>query len=92
MSEFPEPGGGTADAAALFSRYLEFYRRPCTKVASLPDAEQRTSRLPSGWTPLELLVHLAFMERRWFVWGFLGEPVDEPWGDDLDGRWDVRPT
>ena len=21
------------------------------------------------------------MERRWFVWGFLGEQVDDPWGD-----------
>src|SRR3712207_7161739 len=27
------------------------------------------------------------MERRWFVWGFLGEQVDEPWGDSRgDGR------
>ena len=90
MSEFPEPGGGTADAAALFSRYLEFYRQTVArKVTSLPDAEQRTSRLPSGWSPLELLVHLAHMERRWFVWGFLGEPVDDPWDDDRDGRWHV---
>ena len=48
--------------------------------------------MPSGWTPLELLQHLALMERRWFVWGFLGEPVDDPWGDsggDDEGRWHV---
>ena len=38
-------------------------------------------RLPSGWTPLELLDHVAHMEQRWFVWGFLGEPVADPWGD-----------
>jgi hypothetical protein len=38
------------------------------------------------------------MEQRWFVWGFLGEQVDEPWGDwsvdepwdeDRNGRWTV---
>jgi hypothetical protein len=28
------------------------------------------------------------MEQRWFVWGFLGEQVDEPWGDwDTDEPW-----
>ena len=34
----------------------------------------------------------ALMERRWLVWGFLGEPVDDPWGDsggDDEGRWRV---
>ena len=56
------------------------------KVRSLPEADQRASRLPSGWTPLELLSHLAHMERRWFVWGFLGEDVDDPWGDDAERR------
>jgi hypothetical protein len=25
------------------------------------------------------------MEQRWFVWGFLGEPVSDPWGD-----WNVE--
>ena len=49
MSEFPEPGGGTADAAALFSRYLEFYRETVVaQGASLPDAEQRTSPAAVG--------------------------------------------
>ena len=36
-----------------------------------------------------MLSHLAHMERRWFVWGFLGEQVDDPWGDDRDDRWHV---
>jgi hypothetical protein len=41
---------------------------------------------------LGLVKHLAFMERRWIVWGFLGRDVDEPWGDsDPDGPgWRVR--
>ncbi len=92
MSEFPEPSGETADPSALFARYLDFYRETVVrKVRSLPAAEVRTSRLPSGWTPLELLSHLAHMERRWIGWGFAGEDVDEPWGDARDDRWHVPP-
>lgn len=87
---FPEPSGETGDPAVLFARYLDFYRETVVrKVGSLSDAEARRSRLPSGWSPVELLRHLAFMERRWFVWGFLGEAVDEPWGDAVDERWHV---
>jgi len=90
MSEFPEPRGGAADPGALFERYLEFFRETVVrKVESLPDTDLRQTRLPSGWTPIELVNHLAFMERRWFVWGFLGEPVEDPWGDALDDRWHV---
>jgi len=87
---FPEPTGETADAAVLFARYLDFYRETVLrKLAALPPAELRASRLPSGWTPVELLTHLAHMERRWIVWGFLGEDVGDPWGDQRDGRWHV---
>jgi len=38
--------------------------------------------------PLELLKHLVFMERRWLQWGFAGEQVDDPWGDNRDGLGD----
>ena len=52
--------------------------------------ELRRSRLPSGWTPLALLKHLAGVERRWFQWGSAGEPVDNPWPDrGPGGRWHV---
>ena len=90
MTEFPEPRGSTSDSAELFTRYLDFCRETVLrKVASLSEANLRVSRLPSGWTPLELVVHLAYMERRWFVWGFLGEEVDDPWGDAKDDGWQV---
>jgi hypothetical protein len=96
VSDFPEPRGGASDPGALFSRYLEFYRETVVrKTLSLPDEAQRTSVLPSGWTPVEMLSHLAHMEQRWMVWGFLGEDVAEPWGDARDDRWHVpddRPT
>jgi len=85
-----EPAPATGDPITLFGEYLRFYREAAVaKVRALPPEEQRTSRLPSGWTPLELLHHLAFMERRWFAWNFLGEQVDEPWGDRRDERWFV---
>ena len=57
----------------------------------MSDEELRTSRLPSGWTPLELVKHLVYMERRWLRWGFLAEQVPQPWGDEQDDRWHVGP-
>ena len=81
-----------SDPATLFVGYLDFYReKSIEKVLALSAEAQRTSSLPSGWTPLELLNHLAHMERRWFVWGFLAEQVDAPLGDEVDGRWVVPP-
>lgn len=86
----PEPAPDAAEPAALFSRFLDWYRDTAVrKVGSLSDAEQRRTRLPTGWTPLELVSHLAHMEQRWFVWGFLGEQVAAPWGDRRDDRWHV---
>ena len=86
---FPEPRG-TKPPADLFADYLDFYRAGVEwKLRSIDEAALRTSRLPSGWTPIELLAHLVAMERRWFVWGFAGEPVAEPWGDNRDGDPDA---
>lgn len=88
-----EPSPGLPDEAAHHAAYLAFYRETfLEKVASLPEAELRVSQVPSGWTPLALLRHVEMMERRWFRWGFLGEQVDDPWGDsqgDPDGPWFV---
>src|SRR5438067_12579016 len=85
-----EPSDFSADPRHLFAAYLRFYRETAVeKVWALSGDDQRGSRLPSGWTPLELLRHLAYMERRWLVWGFEGEEVDDPWGEDRDGRWYV---
>jgi len=84
----------TAQPRELLLRYLDFYRSEVArKLDGLSDAESRTSRMPSGWSPLELLNHLVHMERRWLVWGFAGENVAEPWGDEgPDGRWVVDPS
>jgi uncharacterized damage-inducible protein DinB len=81
----------TADAV-LFSAYLDFYReKAIEKLLTLSAEEQDTSRVPSVWTPLQLLHHLAYMEQRWFVWGFLAEQVEEPYGDEVDDVWGVPP-
>ncbi|WP_435827585.1 proton-translocating transhydrogenase family protein, partial [Actinoplanes philippinensis] len=42
----------------------------------LGEAELRSSRLPSGWTPLELVKHLRHVERRWTAKPV--EPVAKP--------------
>lgn len=90
MNELHEPRPSAAGTAELFAAYLDWYRETAiAKVTALSPEEQRSTRLPSGWTPVEMLTHLAHMEQRWFVWGFLGDQVDAPWGDDLDGRWHV---
>jgi uncharacterized damage-inducible protein DinB len=69
--------------------YLDWVRAELVDgVLALSDEAQRTTRVASGWTPLELLNHVLHMEQRWFVWGFLGEPVEDPWGDwNVDEPW-----
>lgn len=89
----PEPAWRLSDPKELLLSYLDYYRSVIArKLAGLTDAELRTSRLPSGWTPLELLQHLVFMERRWLRWGFAAEQVPAPHGDrDGDGRFQLGP-
>ena len=89
----PEPGTSLADPAQLLLSYLDFYRSEILrKLDGLDEVASRQSRLPTGWSPLELLSHLVHMERRWLVWGFAGDQVAEPWGDQGgDGQWHVGP-
>ena len=93
MSEpFPEPTAPAASRTEVFLRYLDYFRsRLAAKVTELPAGELRTSRLPSGWTPLELVKHLRYVELRWLEWGFEGRDVGDPWGDRRDGRWFAGP-
>jgi uncharacterized damage-inducible protein DinB len=89
---FPDPSAGKSSRGDVFLTYLDFFRQGLVqKVESLPEDEQRTSRLPSGWTPLELVKHLTYVEMRWLEWGFEGVEVDDPWGDVKDDRWYVAP-
>jgi uncharacterized damage-inducible protein DinB len=90
---FPEPTEPVGSRAEVFLGYLDFFRdRLVSKLRELPADELRRSRLPSGWTPIELLKHLTYVELRWLEWGFEGRPVADPWGDRRDDRWYVGPT
>jgi len=89
---FPEPTAPAGSRAEVFSRYLEYFRdRLAAKLRGLSEQERRHSRLLSGWTPIELLKHLTFVEMRWLEWGFEGRTIADPWGDQRDGRWHVAP-
>jgi uncharacterized damage-inducible protein DinB len=87
---FPSPTDHATARAEVYLGYLDYFRSVLvSKLEDVPDEELRNSRLPSGWTPLELLKHLTYVERRWLMWGFEGSDVDDPWGDSRDGRWYV---
>jgi hypothetical protein len=93
MERIDKPARDLADPKELLLGFLDNYRSVVVaKLDGLPDTELRTSRLPSGWTPLALLNHLLHMERRWLRWGFLAEAVPDPFADsDDDDRWLVGP-
>ncbi|MFB6783035.1 DinB family protein [Streptomyces sp. NPDC056352] len=87
-----EPPGNLTDPRELVLAYLDYYRAAVLrKLDGMSEEDLRNSRLPSGWAPLVLLKHLAFVERRWFRWGFAAEQVDSIWGEeDPDTRkWQV---
>jgi uncharacterized damage-inducible protein DinB len=87
--KLPEPGPDVVDPASGFLNYLDYFRAEVRrKVDDLDEAQLSSSRVPSGWSLAELVSHLVHMERRWFVWGFLGEDVGDPWADrDQSDRW-----
>ena len=91
---FPSPTIPVASRAEVFLGYLDYFRSQIvTRLRALPEAGLRSSRLPSGWTPLDLVKHLVYMERRWLRWGFLSEDLPDPFGDqDRPGHWAVGPA
>jgi uncharacterized damage-inducible protein DinB len=90
---FPAPTVAADNDAELFLRYLDFFRETVlAKVSTLAEEDVRGSLLPSGWTPLELLKHLRYVEVRWIEWGFEGRDVGDPWGDRRGDRWYVAPA
>ena len=84
---FPEPTVPLQSRAEVFVGYLDYFRsRVISKIEGLPESALRESRLPSGWTPVELLKHLTYVELRWLEWGFEGRPITDSWGDNRGGR------
>jgi uncharacterized damage-inducible protein DinB len=71
-----DPAVDVSDPRELLLRYLDWYREALMrKVAGLSDAQLRTPVEPLGWSPLGLIKHLGWVERRWMRWGFAAEDV-----------------
>jgi uncharacterized damage-inducible protein DinB len=84
------PGTDVTDARELLIGYLDWYREALTrKLAGLSDDQLRTPVQPLGWSPLGLVQHLGWVERRWMRWGFAAEdvPTHPPGGDEAE--WTV---
>jgi uncharacterized damage-inducible protein DinB len=82
-----------AEILVTLNRSLEKARAAIvTKTNGLEDAELRKPILPSGWSLLGLVKHLAYVERWWFRSVMAGEDVAFPWTDeDEDADWRVEP-
>ena len=90
MTTFPEPTDPHGSQADVLLGYLAYFRSTLIEqIDGLDDRAVRDSCLPSGWSPLELVRHVTFVERRWLQWGFEGQPMPDTWGDARDGRWFV---
>jgi uncharacterized damage-inducible protein DinB len=70
------PGVEISDPRELLLGYLDWYREALIrKTAGLSDRQLRTPVEPLGWSPLGLVRHLGWVERRWMRWGFGAEDV-----------------
>ncbi|MFF0852901.1 DinB family protein [Streptomyces sp. NPDC003280] len=84
------PAVDVSDAHELLLGYLDWYRTALMrKLAGLSDNQLRTPVEPLGWSPLGLVQHLGWVERRWLRWGFAAEDVVAyPAGGDAE-EWTV---
>src|SRR5664279_1915940 len=87
----PRYTGAVPEPKLMMLDFLDARRQGALgTVGGMPYEAMTSSKLPSGWTPLGMLTHLIFMERRWLVWGFMGEAVREPQADrGADHRFQV---
>jgi uncharacterized damage-inducible protein DinB len=73
---FDGPGGHETDTRELLVGYLDWYRETLLrKLDGLTDEQLRTPVQPMGWSPLGLVQHLGWVERRWLRWGFTAEQI-----------------
>jgi uncharacterized damage-inducible protein DinB len=74
--------------------FLDFYRETVLrKVSGLSDQDLRRVIVPSGWSPLGMVKHLAYVERNWFTSRMAGEKdLPVPWTEeDPDADFRVEP-
>jgi hypothetical protein len=53
-------------------------------IDGLEETQLHTTVLPSGWTPIGLVRHLAGAEAMWFQWVVLGTQPQVSWDDGID--------
>ncbi|SEE48160.1 Uncharacterized damage-inducible protein DinB (forms a four-helix bundle) [Streptomyces sp. 2131.1] len=84
------PAVDISDAHELLLGYLKWYREALMrKLDGLSDDLLRMPVSPLGWSPLGLVQHLGWVERRWLRWGFGAEDVVAyPPGGDAE-EWTV---
>jgi hypothetical protein len=84
-----EPSWLIADPLGLLTGYLDFFEdATLRKIRGLTEDQLRRSSVPSGWTPLGMIKHLAGTERFWIRHVFLGEQID--FADDPASEWRVE--
>lgn len=73
---FEGPDGHKTDPRELLTGYLDWYREALLrKLDVLTDEQLRTPVAPMGWSPLGLVQHLGWVERRWLRRGFMAEQI-----------------
>ncbi|HEY3015135.1 MAG TPA: DinB family protein [Nocardioides sp.] len=73
-------------------RFVDAQRRSVLAIVDgLTDDQLREPVLPSGWTPVGMVLHLAVMERFWFQRVMTGRSSRFPWPDDRGGDERVEP-
>ena len=53
-------------------------------IDGLDESQLHAPVLPSGWTPIGLVLHLAGAEAMWFQWVVLGSRPQVTWDDGVD--------
>jgi Protein of unknown function (DUF664) len=84
------PDGHETDPRELLIGYLDWYREALLrKLDGLSDEQLRTPVEPMGWSPLGLVQHLGWVERRWLRWGFTAEQIVGFLPDADEVEWQV---
>jgi len=83
-----DPPATASDPRELLLGYLDWYRAALLrKIDGLSEDQLRAPVEPLGWSPLGLIQHLAWVERRWMRWGFAAENVEPFRNGDEDAEW-----
>ena len=87
--EIERPGGPlTGPERPLLQAFLDWHRATLLYKCAGLTGEQLAERVvpPSGLSLLGLIRHMTKVERTWFRQRFAGEPVDPPFGPDMQAE------